>query len=225
MKTFFLLLTFITSALPSLLSAEKNTQDQILSDWMTQQKKYRQLAIEFTQTRTLPTLKRPQTHQGKLWFKTPDQFRWQLGDPPELIVLKQAQLLHAIFPAKQKAEKIDLSAQSSTPQGPASEYALMLRYPIADNLADFYLQFEVLNLTADPKTLQLALRPRALQARKWVKQISFQIERTHGVIERLELELKNGSRLVTQVTSASLDAKIDPQLFQYDLSAFTISER
>jgi hypothetical protein len=101
----------------------------------------------------------------------------------------------------------------------------MLRYPVADNLTDFYLQFEVLNLTADLKPPQLAHRPRVLQARKW-GQTNLLPNRAHPWSDRApRTQTQNGSRLVTQVTSASLDAKIDSQLFQYDLSAFTISER
>jgi outer membrane lipoprotein-sorting protein len=220
MKALSLLAAFL-GLLTAALQAQTTPDWSAIADWIAQQKKNRSVQIEFTQTRTLPTLKRPQTHDGQLWFQSPDHFRWQLGEPPELIVLKRSQDLHAIFPAKQKAHQLDTSP---TAQGPASEFSMMLRYPIADSVEAFQLQFEVLAMAVTAQTLTLTLRPRDPQARKWVKQMTFQVERTHGIIEQMDLDLKTGARLVTQVKSATLNTALDPALFQYDLSAYQITQ-
>jgi len=220
MKAFYLLTTLLC-VLTSSLQAQAEPNWKAIADWIAQQKKNRTVQVEFTQTRSLPTLKRPQTHDGKLWFQAPDHFRWQIGDPPELIVLKRAQEVHAISPGKQKANTIDASPSA---QGRASEFSMMLRYPIAESVEAFRAQFEVLEMADTPKTLTLTLRPRDPQARKWVTQMTFQVERTHGIIERMDLELKNGARLATHVKAASLNSVIAPALFQYDLSGYQISQ-
>lgn len=220
MKALYLT-AILACGLATFLPAQAEPNWTAIEQWITLQKINRSLHIEFTQTRTLPTLKRPQIHTGQLWFQAPDQVRWQLGDPPELIVLKRAEDLHTIFPIKKKAERIT----TSTGEDPASEFSMMLRYPIADNLTQFREIFDLIEMLETEKNLTLTLRPRDPQARKWVKQMTFLIERKHGVIERMNLQLKNGATLITQVTTAKLNSALSPTLFQYDLSSFTLTER
>ena len=43
---------------------------------------------DFTQTRTLTVLNQPLVSHGKVWVK-PGEFRWELGQPAQTIVLRR----------------------------------------------------------------------------------------------------------------------------------------
>jgi len=60
--------------------------------WITRQEDFRAVTADFTQTRSLRALKSPLASEGRLWFKAPSSFRWEIGTPAKTIVLRKATL-------------------------------------------------------------------------------------------------------------------------------------
>ena len=72
--------------------------------WIARQDDFRAVTADFTQTRSLRALRSPLASPGRLWFKAPNSFRWELGKPAKTIVLRKGDcdLRH---PAGQKARR------------------------------------------------------------------------------------------------------------------------
>ncbi|MEI6916348.1 MAG: outer membrane lipoprotein carrier protein LolA, partial [Armatimonadota bacterium] len=70
-----------------------NTQKESVGDisslkaMIALQRSIHTLSADFTQSRSLKTLRDPIISHGKLWIQTKQFFRWELGTPPKTIVI------------------------------------------------------------------------------------------------------------------------------------------
>ena len=62
----------------------------LLNAWHAAQTNLHTWTANFTQTRTLKTLRQPLVATGQVWFAKPDRFRWELGQPAQTIALRRA---------------------------------------------------------------------------------------------------------------------------------------
>ena len=61
----------------------------MLDRWIERQAEIRTLSADFTQTRALRVLRSPVAARGRLWFQAPGDFRWEVGAPPKIVVLRK----------------------------------------------------------------------------------------------------------------------------------------
>src|ERR1035438_5256864 len=66
--------------------------DAQFNQWFEVQTNLQSWAGDFTQTRTLTVLNQPLISHGKVWVK-PGEFRWELGQPAQTIVLRTPEQL------------------------------------------------------------------------------------------------------------------------------------
>src|ERR1700722_4254973 len=83
-RTFCLLVSLLFLAA---VVARADDYDAQFSKWFAVQTNMQNWSAEFTQTRTLVALEEPLTSLGKVWVQ-PGQFRWELGQPPQTIVVR-----------------------------------------------------------------------------------------------------------------------------------------
>ena len=57
------------------------------------------------QTRALRVLKDTLARPGRIYFRAPDAFRWEVGDPARTIVLRKGDTAYLIDPAKKHAQR------------------------------------------------------------------------------------------------------------------------
>ena len=62
--------------------------DAQFNKWFEVQTNLQSWSGDFTQTRTLTVLNQPLVSAGKVWVK-PGEFRWELGQPAQTIVLRR----------------------------------------------------------------------------------------------------------------------------------------
>ena len=92
-------------------AAENDTR---FDQWFAVQTNLQSWSGDFTQTRSLKVLAQPLVSTGKVWVK-PGEFRWELGQPAQTIVLRRPDQLLIIYPRLKRAEKYPLDA---VPTGP-----------------------------------------------------------------------------------------------------------
>src|SRR5437867_9672206 len=80
-----------------------------LGAWLNSQTNIQTWSAEVIQTRALKSLTQPLTATGRVWFAAPNRFRWQLGNPPQTIALRQPQQMLVIYPKLKRAKKNPLS--------------------------------------------------------------------------------------------------------------------
>lgn len=190
-----------------------------LKKWIARQDEFQSVSADFVQTRALRALKSPLKSKGRLWFSAPSAFRWELGNPPKTMVLRRGQDVFLITPGKRRAEHFDLAdaGRSSGMQALA-----MVSFPLARNFDDFTRKFEVLALRVEGALCHLEILPRDPQARKFLSALKIDFEVGSGEMHVLEIVARDGSTLRSEFTNVRVNAKIDPQVFDFDLSGFKV---
>lgn len=187
--------------------------DAFIEKWIGQQKSTRTITAEFVHTRTLPTLRGAQRHPGKLWFQAPSQFRWELGDPAQMVVLRNGDEVLAIQPRRNSVTAIDLKDETSSK---GAEYAMLLRHPMAASAEEFQQQFEVQEFSQEESSVLLSLLPRSTEARRSLRGLQLRIERDTGIVSMMELTLRDGATLRTDFHRVLLNRAVDNAIFEHE---------
>lgn len=76
-----------------------------LDRWVESQQETRALTAAFVQERQLRTIRRPMITKGRMWWQREAGFRWELGAPPKLVLIQDAEgRVAEIRPARKKAK-------------------------------------------------------------------------------------------------------------------------
>lgn len=190
----------------------------ILRDWISKQAAIRSLRADFIQTRRLPALRIPLKKSGTVWFGTEGRFRWQVGDPAELLVLKSPNDFLVIEPKKSLARRF--SASSS-----AARAMQELPMPIAISLDEFQRRFEVVSLKEDGARIDLRLTPRDPRLAEGLKSLRILFDPVSGAVALFEMTFRDGSEVSTEFTRIERNPTLPAELFQHDLRDFKIEDQ
>jgi outer membrane lipoprotein-sorting protein len=195
--------------------------DAQFAKWFEVQTNLQSWAGDFTQTRTLTVLNQPLVSRGKVWVK-PGEFRWELGQPAQTIVLRDPHQLLIIYPRLKRAEKYPLDG---VPAGPIKDALALLDASLPRDRATMEKNFQLVSATATNSILQMTLQPRSESARKFIGEVKIGFRTNDYTIAETEMKFADGSKLHNDFTNVVLNAPIDPKLFTADLPAnFTVSE-
>ncbi len=206
---FFLLL--------SVFPARADDTEAVLRYWIARQADIRSLRADFIQTRRLPGLRIPLKKSGTVWFGADGRFRWQVGDPAELLVVKSPNDFLVIEPKKSLARR--LSASSA-----ASRVFQELPVPFAVSFDDFQRRFEVLSFESTASGVELLLRPKDPRLADGMKSLRILFDPTSGAVSLFEMVFRDGSEVSTEFTLIERNPKLAPELFQPDLVGFKIED-
>src|SRR5580692_4413096 len=94
----------------------------LFEKWLMVQTNMQSWTGDFTQTRSLKVLAQPLVTTGKVWVR-PGEFRWELGQPVQTIVLRQPSQLLIMYPQLKRVEKYSLDG---VPPGPLKDALSLL---------------------------------------------------------------------------------------------------
>ncbi len=190
----------------------------ILSDWISKQAAIRSLRADFIQTRRLPALRIPLKKSGTVWFGTEGRFRWQVGDPVELLVLKSPNDFLVIEPKKSLARRFTASSA-------AARAMQELPMPIAISLDEFQRRFEVVSLNNDGARIDLRLTPKDPRLAEGLKSLRILFDPATGAVSLFEMTFRDGSEVSTEFTRIERNPTLPAELFQHDLRDFKIEDQ
>ena len=195
--------------------------DAQFNQWFEVQTNLQSWSGDFTQTRTLTVLNQPLVSQGKVWVK-PGEFRWELGQPAQTVVLRTPAQLLIIYPRLKRAEKYPLDA---VPSGPMRDALALLDASLPRDRATMEAHFRLLSAAMTNSVLQMTLQPRSEAARKFIGQVVIGFHTNDFTIAATEMKFADGSKLHNDFTHVVLNQPIDPKMFEADLSSdFTVAE-
>ncbi len=195
--------------------------DAQFNHWFEVQTNLHSWSADFTQTRTLKVLNQPLVSTGKVWV-TPGEFRWELGQPVQTIVLRQPDQLLIIYPRLKQAEKYPIGA---VPTGPIKDALALLDATLPRDRATMEKNFRLLSATETNSMLQMTLQPRSDSARKFISEILIGFHTNDFTIAATEMEFADGSTLRNDFTNVVLNQPIDPAQFEAKLPPdFTVVE-
>jgi outer membrane lipoprotein-sorting protein len=187
--------------------------DAQFNKWFEVQTNLQSWSGELTQTRTLKVLNQPLVSTGKVWV-TRDKFRWELGQPAQTIVLRQADELLIIYPRLKQAEKYPLGA---VPSGPIKDALALLDATLPRDRATMEKSFRLLSAVETNSVLQMTLQPKSDSARKFIGEIVIGFHTNDFTIAATEMRFADGSSLRNDFTNVVLNQPIDPAQFEAKL--------
>lgn len=186
----------------------------VIERWMGTNKGLRTIRIDFTQTRSMKSIKVPIRQNGTLWLDYgTGQFRWQVGDPPQTIVTKHNGSLFIIRTPMKKFER--RSADSG--DVPHGLMAMATGFP--QSTSDFQQKYSVQGIEVDENIYRIVTQPRG-QAGRGVKNFVFVVGRDDYRLRGIEISLADGSFVNTAFNRAFPNVGIPENLFTPDITGY-----
>jgi outer membrane lipoprotein-sorting protein len=196
--------------------AEPENLSPAISAWLSAQTNIQTWSAEFKQTRTLKALTQPLTATGRVWFAAPNRFRWELGDPPQTIAVRQPEEMLVIYPNLKRAERYPLTGSQS---GPWRDALALLEAGFPRSKSELDARFRIMSHSTTNEIVHLTLQPRAAGARRMMPQIKIAFGRNDFSLRATELHFADGSTLRNDFASPRLNPKLDEILFAPKLDA------
>lgn len=210
----------LAAALPAAAGAPDSVEP-LLRAWLAASTNRASFRSDLTQTRHLKTFTHPLTATGRVWFQAPNQFRWELGDPPQSIALRSDDRMMVLSPRLRRAEVYALGGSAS---GPAKDLMGLLDAAFPRSLEELQAQFEVEGVTTNRDRLELTLHPRSPMARKLMPALTIGLDAATHELRSTELSMADGSRLRNEFHGFLTNAPVSPDLFRTNLdSSWTIT--
>ena len=185
-------------------------EDAVLSAWFSAQARLETWTAVFTQTRYLKALARPLTNTGRVWFASPDRFRWELGDPVRSVAVRDGDTMLLLNPRLRRAEVHRLSA---VPAGPLREALALLDTGFPRDPEVFRERFEVQGMDAGADGVTLRMVPRDAGARRFLPALAVTFDPESHDLRATEFTLADGSRVRTDFRGSVRDGEVDPVRF------------
>ncbi|MEI6279867.1 MAG: outer membrane lipoprotein carrier protein LolA [Verrucomicrobiae bacterium] len=192
-----------------------------LKEWIARQKNVRSVSADFTQTRALSALRSPLTSTGRLWFVAPDWFRWELGDPPKIIIIGTPKGLTTIQPGRNRAERKPASPSGSlADSGPLG----MIRFPGGGSFEEFQRLVQVLAFESTGSRCHLEMLPRDARSARRLAAIKLDFDPATGHWLSFEIVTREGSSIRNEFRNVRINPRLDKELFEYDLTGFHVTD-
>jgi len=188
-------------------------EDAQFNQWFEVQTNLHSWSADFIQTRQLKVLNQPLVSTGRVWV-TPGEFRWELGQPVQTIVLRQPDQLLIIYPRLKEAEKYPLGA---VPTGPIKDALALLDATLPHDRAAMEKSFRLLAAAETNSILEMTLQPKSDSARKFISEIVIGFHTNDFTIAATEMKFADGSSLRNDFTNVVLNKPIDPAQFEAKL--------
>lgn len=182
----------------------------MFQQWLSVQTNMQSWTADFSQTRTLKVLAQPLVAPGKVWVRR-GEFRWELGQPAQTIVVRQPGLLFISYPQLKLVEKYSLD---NVPNGPAKDALSLLDATLPRDRASMEKQFHLLSASQTNDILQMMLEPNSASARKFVNQVGIAFRTNDFSIAATEMKFADGSILRNDFSNVVMNAPVTDALFE-----------
>jgi outer membrane lipoprotein-sorting protein len=213
---------FLLLALLFFLPGVPARSADLLDKWIAAQANLRTWTADIVQTRNFITLAQPLISNGKVWVAAPDRFRWELGQPPQTIALRQPAELTILYPRLKRAEKYPLLSGRA---GPWQDALALIEASFPRSRTNMEAKFQILALTQTNGAATLALQPRSAAARKFIARLEISFRADDFSPLGTALTFSDGSSLRNEFSHCVMNPPLEPQLFEAKMEpGFTIVE-
>lgn len=197
------------------VKAQSNAPDmEIVERWLNTNSEAGALKIDFTQTRTMRSVKIPVRQSGTLWLDySGNQFRWQTGDPAQTIVVSLGKNILIIRTPMKKFE-----VRPAGSGGAPGMAALANGFP--RSLPEFRQKYRVLEIRPQENTQRIIARPLG-EGGRGVNAFTFVVDATHYRLLGIEIDLEDGSSVHTVFNRVQPNPSMPAGLFKPDVTGYT----
>lgn len=200
------------------LSLQAADTNAVINAWLSAQTNLQTWSAVCIQTRTFKTLVQPLVSTGQVWYAAPDRFRWELGQPPQTLAIREGDLLTVIYPRLHRAEEYRLAALQS---GPWRDALALLDAGFPRDRAQVDRQFRVRSLTQTQDVWELSLQPASAAARRFIEGVAVAFSTNAFSLRATELTFADGSRMRNDFLQAVVNQPIPTDRFRANLEPGT----
>jgi outer membrane lipoprotein-sorting protein len=213
------LLLVVMMAASSLFAADTNA---FLNSWLAAQAELKTWSADFTQTRTLTTLKQPLQSRGHLLFAAPNNFKWELGNPSQTTAIRNSNEMVVVYPKLKRAERYPLSGAGNEPWRDA--LALMdAGFP--ENRAQLESKFKLLSITTTGEVARIVMEPKSAMAKKFMSEVQLFLRTNDFSMAANQLKFADGSTLRNDFSNGVKNPTLPTNAFATDVpSDFKVVE-
>jgi outer membrane lipoprotein-sorting protein len=190
--------------------------------WVESAAQLKSLHVRFRQERRLRAVAKPLSSPGQLWFRAPNSFRWELGQPTKMAVLQRPgeTQVSVIEPAEKKLTHYDLGApDSSLPPSVA-----MLRSTFPRRWEDFDQGLKVEKTQPLEGFLFITCQARQRSLALAILHITLVIEEKTQRLHRFEITFRDGSKIITHFESFDENPTLSDSTFSIDTTGYVVKE-
>ncbi|MSU64141.1 MAG: outer membrane lipoprotein carrier protein LolA [Pedosphaera sp.] len=198
------------------LNAHATDADKLLASWLSAQTNLNTWSADLIQTRTFKTLTQPLVARGHVWFVAPNTFRWELGQPPQTIAVRQPKQMLVIYPRLKRAERYPLDGEGA---GPWRDALALFEAGFPRSRADLEAQFKIKLVQEVNGVCDVALEPKSSSVRRMMPDFRVLFEARDNSLRATELRFADGSTMRNDFTNAVINGGLDGELFTPSLPA------
>jgi outer membrane lipoprotein-sorting protein len=191
-----------------------------LGRWLDAQSGIVSVEATFVQTRELPALRMPLRSEGRVWLAKGGLFRWEVGNPASVVVLRTPEGAWIGWPRRRAFQSVDAGRSGDHP------WIEALEFPGGMGRDEFHRRFEILGASIDEAGVcRLELLPRDPQARAFLKSMALRFVVDGGRVVDFEVRLKDGSALRNEFREVRLNGPVDRGIFRIDTTGWLEAEQ
>jgi outer membrane lipoprotein-sorting protein len=206
------LLAFLLLCVFCAHSLHADDTSSVLDGWFAAQQKIQSWSADFTQTRSLKSLTQPLIGHGHVSFLMPDDFRWELGHPPQTIAIRNGDQMYVVYPHLKRAELYPMG-DNAPAQLRAALSLLQAGFPKSRD--EFDSEYNIMSLTQTNGSYNLALQPKSPSARQMMTQLQIGLSTGDYTLTSTELTFADGSSLRNDFTNIVLNPSLDKSMFNW----------
>lgn len=188
---------------------------EVLESWIEAQAGLRSVEAAFVQTRELPALRVPLRSEGRLWMVRGGCFRWEVGNPPGLVVLRTPEGVWVAWPRRREFQQIDHA------EADGAEWRGALEFPGGLGVDEFRRRFEVLGVSTEEAGIcRIDLLPREAKAREYVNSMRLKFAVDGGAVVEFEIRLRNGAVLRNEFREVRMNGPVDMEVFRMETTGW-----
>jgi outer membrane lipoprotein-sorting protein len=206
-------LCFVLLSFSSARAADTNA---FLDAWLSAQSQLKTWTADFTQTRTLKTLKQPLRAQGHLTFAAPNNFRWQLGDPAQTIAVRNSNEMTVIYPKLKRAERYPLGGAGNEPW---REALALMDAGFPTSRAELENRFKLTSISFTNDLAEIKMEPRSSMAKRFMTETLLVLRTDDFSMLANQLHFSDGSILRNDFTNAVKNPTLPVDAFAANIPA------
>lgn len=200
-----------------------------LEKWFAAAAKVKTVQADFEQLRKLKSVRTPLRKQGRMWMdKKSALFRWQIGDPPEVLAIRGRDGGMTVFDSKKKEAYVwsREALEAEEKQGRGQGFAMLNSMQNA-SLADFDKGFELAAWKTDatnPDLWHFDWKFRDGTISLFVLRLAVTVNTSDGSMHAFTLHMRDGSSMGTVIRSHKLNESIPVDIFKADTNGYKVEQ-